>query len=142
MTARRAQKEVGRVGRNIPPSTVLARAQVAATCLFDTPFILRHKHHLVEGVIDLAFLEQEAWVLVQVKVDGVSAPEQEAQAQTPQPQLLLAAFALERLTGRQVKDLVLFFTHSQHEVTMAWGDQERTLAESLVETTLSMVEEF
>ncbi len=142
MTARREQQETGRLGRNIPPSTVLARAQVATTCLFDTPFILRHKHRLVEGVIDLAFLEQEAWVLVKVTVDSVSAPEQEAQAQNHQSQLLLAALALERLTGRQVKDLVLFFTHSQHEMTVEWGEHERALAESLLETTLSLVEEY
>lgn len=135
---RRMRKEEGETEQvlveHILASAVFARAQAAPQYLADTPFILRTENDLIEDVIDLAFLEEGAWVLVKVAVDIGAGPELQEYAQPYQSQLLLSALALERLTSHPIKALIIFLAHSRQEVTFAWGEYERALAESLLKT--------
>jgi hypothetical protein len=116
-------------------SSVLARAQAAPERFSELPFVSHHEEQLVEGVIDLAFVENEAWVIVDYKTDAVAGAEVEARAVVYKPQLALYALALERLTGRPVKELVLLFVRSRQEVRFAWSDDERAYAERILAGT-------
>ena len=61
---------------------------------------------LVQGVIDCAFLEDGDWVLLDYKTDHVEDPE--AFCDTYRPQLAWYAVALEKLTGRKVREKCLY----------------------------------
>ena len=61
---------------------------------------------LVQGVIDCAFLEDGCWVLLDYKTDHVEDPE--AFCETYRPQLTWYADALEKLTGRKVREKYLY----------------------------------
>jgi ATP-dependent exoDNAse (exonuclease V) beta subunit len=75
---------------------VLERARSAARCHREYPVTFRTKDaRLLEGVIDLAFLEKGAWVVVDFKTDAHS-PERRAQYER---QLRWYAHALAELTG-------------------------------------------
>jgi ATP-dependent helicase/nuclease subunit A len=115
-------------------SPVFSRAQVARIRLTDVPFTLRHNNHLFEGRVALAFLEDEAWVLVHIiTTDGVPAASPEYHYHPP-PQVLLSARAFERLTGRPVKECILLCTALQQEVCVKWDEDKRVRAESLLDT--------
>ena len=63
---------------------------------------------LLQGVLDACFLEGGEWVIVDYKTDRVrpgESPEQAAQKHAEQ--LRLYALALESLTGRRVKELLV-----------------------------------
>jgi ATP-dependent helicase/nuclease subunit A len=63
---------------------------------------------LLQGVLDACFLEDGEWVIVDYKTDRVrpgETPEQAAQKHAEQ--LRLYALALESLTGRRVKELLV-----------------------------------
>jgi len=64
---------------------------------------------LVQGVIDLAFLEQEQWVLLDYKSNYVTAETLGRLTEHYKMQLKLYARALETLTGRSVSQKYLFF---------------------------------
>ena len=126
------REEVERLVQNALASPVLARAQTVTECFAEVPFILHYGDRLLEGAIDLAFLENGAWVIVDFKTDAVAGAEAAVRAAVYRPQLCLYALALEQLTGRTVTDLVLLFVRSQQTVSWPWGDSERALAEAVL----------
>ncbi len=60
---------------------------------------------IVQGSIDLCFLESGEWVLVDYKTDRYQADDEIAERY--RPQLRLYAHALERITGKRVKEAVI-----------------------------------
>ncbi|HLY19137.1 MAG TPA: PD-(D/E)XK nuclease family protein, partial [Bryobacteraceae bacterium] len=74
---------------------LLERARAAANCHRELPIHLRLEDgRLLEGVIDLAFLEQDRWVVVDFKSDVRNSAGYERQLQW-------YLYALARLTGRE-----------------------------------------
>jgi ATP-dependent helicase/nuclease subunit A len=63
------------------------------------------------GVIDLVFEEEDGWVVVDYKTDGVSPAGLEQMVRYYQPQVRAYADAWESLTGQRVKEAGLYFTH-------------------------------
>lgn len=61
---------------------------------------------LLQGVIDCAFLEQDGWVLVDYKTDHIA--DEDAFVQRYAMQLEWYARALERITGKPVKEMWLY----------------------------------
>ena len=70
---------------------------------------------VLEGVVDLAFLEPDGWVIADYKTDlgdSLTAPVRRAGYRR---QVDLYAACWERLTGERVKERILFFTRSGTE---------------------------
>ena len=65
---------------------------------------------VLEGVIDLAFLEEDGWVIADYKTDLGTDPEFGMRLDAYRRQVDLYAEAWTRLTGAPVKERVLFFT--------------------------------
>jgi ATP-dependent helicase/nuclease subunit A len=65
---------------------------------------------VLEGVIDLAFLEKDGWVIADYKTDVGTDPDFQRRRAGYRRQVDLYAEAWERLTGADVKERVLFFT--------------------------------
>jgi ATP-dependent exoDNAse (exonuclease V) beta subunit len=127
------REEAQRLVENALASSVVARAKAATERFSELSFALHSEGRLLEGVIDLAFVEDGAWVVVDCKTDAVVGREEMAErALVYQPQLYLYALALEQLTSRPVKDLVLLFVRSRQEVSCPWGDGERASTETLL----------
>jgi ATP-dependent helicase/nuclease subunit A len=76
---------------------------------------------LVQGILDLAFEEEDGWVLVDYKtnrVDGGQTPE--TLLARYRPQLAVYRRALEALTGRPVKAAGLYLIAADR---MAWMEE-------------------
>jgi ATP-dependent helicase/nuclease subunit A len=74
---------------------LVERARAAERCHRELPVHLRLEDgRLLEGVIDLAFVEQGRWVVVDFKSDAASLARYERQVQW-------YLYALRRLTGRE-----------------------------------------
>lgn len=67
---------------------------------------------LVQGVVDLCFLEGEDWVLCDYKTDR--ARDEQALIERYRPQLALYARALQEITGRPVREKVLCLLRKNH----------------------------
>ncbi len=63
---------------------------------------------MVQGVIDLAFLEGDQWVLVDYKTGDVLPGMEQAYLSHYAPQIKLYRLALERLTDRPVREAGLY----------------------------------
>ena len=61
---------------------------------------------LLQGVIDCAFLEDDQWVLVDYKTDRIQ--DEDAFIHRYEMQLAWYARALERITGKRVKERYLY----------------------------------
>jgi ATP-dependent helicase/nuclease subunit A len=70
---------------------------------------------VLEGVIDLAFLEQDGWVIADYKTDVGTDPDFARRRIEYRRQVDLYAEAWARLTGSPVKERVLFFTSQGRE---------------------------
>jgi len=83
---------------------VFGRARTAARCYREYPVTLRLEDgEMMEGVVDLAFVEDGAWIVVDFKTDA-DAAERRAQYQR---QLRWYAYALTRLTGMGSRAVLL-----------------------------------
>lgn len=126
-------EQAERLVRNLIAAPILTRAQIASERFVGMPFAFHHQGRLYEGAIDLAFVEEGAWRIVDCKTEQiVGKREAEARALIYRPQLCVCGLALERLTGRRVRDLTLFFACVPHQVTWVWGENERRLAEAVL----------
>ena len=67
---------------------------------------------LLRGVIDLVFLEQQGWVIVDYKTDRAAVGAIPGLAQHYAPQVHTYAKVWRDLTGQDVQEMGLFFTHS------------------------------
>lgn len=75
----------------------------------ETPFVFLHEGQLVQGVIDLYFEEDDQWVLVDYKSDGLKGRTLDEVARPYLPQLSLYESAIEQLTGKKVKESLIYF---------------------------------
>jgi ATP-dependent helicase/nuclease subunit A len=104
--ARRAAQQASRA-LALP---VLERARRAARVYRELPVVFPEGEHLVEGVVDLVFEEDEGWVVVDYKTDGIVEAQAIAQAAHHAPQLQLYGRGLAQATGRPVHERVVLFT--------------------------------
>ncbi len=80
---------------------LLVRARAAARCYRELPVHLRLEDgRLLEGVVDLAFLEQDRWVVVDFKTDAADGAHYKQQVQW-------YLYALSTLTGRPADGYLL-----------------------------------
>jgi ATP-dependent exoDNAse (exonuclease V) beta subunit len=80
---------------------LLDRARASGLCHREMPIHLRLEDgRLLEGVMDLAFLEEDRWVVVDFKSDSASAARYERQLQW-------YLYALWKLTGREARGYLL-----------------------------------
>ena len=64
---------------------------------------------LLQGVVDCFFEEDGALVVVDFKTDRVTRAEMSARAERYRPQLEAYSMALSRVTGKTVRERVLYF---------------------------------
>jgi ATP-dependent helicase/nuclease subunit A len=110
-------------------SGVAARARRSRRCLFEQPFCLRMSAReaglsqsdeavIVQGVIDLCFLEDGCWVLVDYKTDAVKTTAGETAAKYAL-QLALYEKALERITHLPISEKIVFLLSAGEAVRFA-----------------------
>jgi len=124
--------EVVRVVESVRASPLWRRAAAARRRLVEVPFALPVSRAelgradgpetvLLQGAIDLAFEEEEGWVLVDYKSDTVaSGASLDPFVAFYAPQIALYRRAWERLTGRSAK-AGLFFVHTGATVWLDGG---------------------
>ena len=119
--------EAERLARRFLDSELGRRARAAREMLIEEPLtVALPPDQVLDGFLDLAFREEEGWVLVDYKSDRVAAGEAAAHAGRYRSQLALYAHAVERLTGRPVGEAHLFF--------LALGTSVRYTRSELAET--------
>jgi ATP-dependent exoDNAse (exonuclease V) beta subunit len=107
------REEAERLARRFLDSELAGRARAAPEILIEEPLTLPFiDGRLLDGVLDLAFLEPSGWVLVDYKSDRVAAEDVPARAARYRLQLALYAHAIARLTGRPVAEAQIFFLDS------------------------------
>jgi len=121
-------------------SPLLNRARAAQECFAELPFSLHYQTQsrtdtVLNGVIDLAFLENGSWVIVGLKDDVLSDGQAEPRAVRYRSELSVYALALEQLSAYPVQDLVVLFAHSATDVHFAWNDRARADAQTLLDQT-------
>ena len=110
-------------------SEVAARARRSSHCLLEQPFCLRMSARetgladsdedvIVQGVIDLCFVEDGRWVLVDYKTDAIRGTAQEA-AEKYTLQLALYEKALQRITHLPVSEKIVYLLSTGEAVHLA-----------------------
>ncbi|PKQ27702.1 MAG: hypothetical protein CVT63_06610 [Candidatus Anoxymicrobium japonicum] len=95
-------------------SDIWKRALNADKRLSEATFHLPDGRNLVRGSIDLAFLEDGGWVIVDYKTDAAGPDgDLSVAASKYAPQIRLYARAFETCTGQKVKEAVLYFLGGQ-----------------------------
>lgn len=74
----------------------------------ETPFVYHEKGQLVQGIIDLYFEEDNQWVIVDYKTDLLKGKSVSQVAENYRLQLDYYGKALEALTGKKVKEKVIY----------------------------------
>jgi ATP-dependent helicase/nuclease subunit A len=80
----------------------------------------RHSESMLKGILDLAFLEDDCYVLVDYKTDAVSDGQILKDRYTMQ--LYIYRLALEQMTGKQVKECWIYSTHLQEAIAVDCKD--------------------
>jgi len=98
-------------------SALWKRARASARCLTEVPFHFLKKDSggvptLVRGVVDLAFLEDGGWVLVDYKTDRVSEDDARKRAEKYLPQLRLYSEVWEKILGEPVKEALIYLVEA------------------------------
>lgn len=111
-------------------SNLALRARQAEKCLFEQPFCLKMRASecglkpgsdemiIVQGVIDLCFLEQNNWVIIDYKTDAVKPNDAPKAANKYALQLKLYEQALERITGLSVAEKYVHFLYADMAVRL------------------------
>jgi ATP-dependent helicase/nuclease subunit A len=94
-------------------SKIWKRAGASLLRLAEVPFQTALEREplpsVVRGVIDLAFREDDGWVLVDYKTDRIEGKAIETAAETYARQMQIYAEAWERCSGQAVKEKLLYF---------------------------------
>ena len=94
----------------------LQRARRSPRVLREWPFALRGDAWILEGVLDLAWVEDGALVILDYKTDAVATPAEIVLAAAHHtPQLLAYAWALGKVLKLPVKEVVLAFVAAKTE---------------------------
>jgi ATP-dependent helicase/nuclease subunit A len=112
-------------------SAIAARARQAELCLVEQPFCLQMKASecgvkadseeavVIQGVIDLCFLENGKWVVVDYKTDAVTKQTAQNAAGKYAVQLALYAQALSRITRLPVSETYVYYLNAGMAVPVA-----------------------
>lgn len=112
--------------RSVMASRVWARARQSLRTFVEVPVQVklpadaaqdRPLPTVLRGIIDLAFLERDQWVIVDYKTDKRAAAHLDDLVEYYRDQVLLYASAWEQVTGAKVSERGLFFTHCGQYVT-------------------------
>jgi ATP-dependent helicase/nuclease subunit A len=104
--------------KSVMTSDVWRRARAARQCLVEVPFVVVLQGDdslptLVRGSIDLAFLADDGWAVVDYKTDAVPPDGDFAPiAARYAPQVKLYARAFEACTGQEVRETALYFVRA------------------------------
>ena len=90
---------------------VMHRARVARACYREMPFTVATERGLLEGRMDLVFIEEDGAVIVDYKTDAIEECEAVARAEHHRPQGEAYAEALAAVLDRPVKEVVFLFLH-------------------------------
>jgi len=111
-TAERVEQII-EIAQRVASSAIWQRAQQAKQRLVEVPYVRPIADDelptLERGVIDLAFEEDEGWVLVDYKTDAAARDNPAGVLEHYQPQLALYAEAWQELTGQPVQETGLYF---------------------------------
>ncbi|HXG18992.1 MAG TPA: UvrD-helicase domain-containing protein [Methylomirabilota bacterium] len=130
------RKNIIRLVRETLAAPLMERARKAVERFAAAPFSFHYSGGLFEGVIDFAFIENNAWVIVNFCLDHTARQSADTDLDMARSQLHLAAMALEQLTRLPVAEITTFFVHTQQAVTRPWRETERrALRESLQATS-------
>jgi len=112
-------EEAVNTAKSVIDSDIWKRASSALKVLVEVPFETLWSEDpsnggpiLVRGVIDLAFLEPNGWVIVDYKTDRHGPDRLQDLAQHYKDQVLTYAKFWERITGEAVHEAGLYFTHA------------------------------
>ncbi len=75
-------------------------------------------HTLVQGVIDLMFVEDDKIVLIDYKTDYVENGHEFEKAKEYQVQIDAYAYAIEKLMGKEVKEKIIYLLHNGTAVSL------------------------
>ncbi|MEN1759105.1 helicase-exonuclease AddAB subunit AddA [Anoxynatronum sibiricum] len=105
----------------------LGGRMLKATKIFrELPFVLRAPDRegvLIQGIIDCCFEEEGQWVLVDYKTDHVLPEMLDRWAAGYQPQLALYRQALTALSGKKVKETLLYHLYLEQAVQIPHQDE-------------------
>lgn len=90
-------------------SPLMARLKASKVHYKETPFVLKEEDQLVQGVIDLYFIEADGIVVVDYKTDHVYGAALDAAVEKYRGQVAYYANAAETMTGMPVKEKILYF---------------------------------
>lgn len=79
----------------------------------------RQSRSMMKGIVDLAFLEKDGYVLIDYKTDAVSEPS--ILAERYRMQLYIYRLALERMTGKPVKECWIYSTYLHKAIEAGFG---------------------
>jgi len=137
------REDAEHVIRHILAAPSMARARSAQQYFAEVPFTLHYKRPvnknvmgadcLLDGVIDFAFLEDNAWVILDFKTGAIPDEEILLQAERDRLQFGVYALALEELTAYPVKDLIIVFADSSQDVCFAWDEAARSATQAFLQ---------
>ena len=122
------QIDPGIISRFLQSSTA-KRASVSQKCLYEAAFCLKLSAKeagitdslepvIVQGVIDLCFIENGAWVIIDYKSDKVKEEAASEAAKKYSVQLELYSKSLSMITGKSVKEKSIYFLETGQQITI------------------------
>ncbi|MBU1983915.1 UvrD-helicase domain-containing protein, partial [bacterium] len=97
------------VRRALASDLFTSRLPHARRCVRELTFSACLNDRIIEGTSDLAFREDDGWIIVDFKTDAVSPFECTVRAKHYQHQLIAYAQALSSVTGEEVAEVILYF---------------------------------
>ncbi len=132
---------LARVAASLPP---MVRARTAARTFREWPFMLpvdgglfTSGAWLLEGILDLAWVEDGGLVILDWKTDAIPSGDEAAIAASVahhEPQLLAYAWAASRITGLPARSIVLALLDAGRAVERRVTPEDLERARTLVET--------
>ena len=119
-------KEALETVRSVMTSPLWTRARRSPHCLVEAPFQLLATpdiqdavpvNTILRGVIDLAFLEDDGWVIADYKSDHCFKEDLHLLVDHYREQVHTYGRAWKSMTGQEVREVGLFFTHCAEYVT-------------------------
>jgi ATP-dependent helicase/nuclease subunit A len=126
----RREGEVLALARAALESPVVRRAVAARRHWREVPVAAPLEGGIIEGFIDLLFEEADGLVVVDYKTDVIEAGETADAVDRYRIQGGVYALALERATGRTVKEVVFLFLQPRKEETITDVEQVKGLAQA------------
>jgi ATP-dependent helicase/nuclease subunit A len=103
-------EEIHKILQEITATPFWQRVRLSAAKYTEVPFGLRHDQTYLTGTVDLAFRDEDGWVLVDYKTDTVRDQEHLDQLISYySPQITEYARRWQEITGEHVKERGLFF---------------------------------